>query len=333
MPLVSIIVPCRNEENTIRLLLDAIFQQTYPRKDMEVIIADGLSTDATRQVISDFQQEKPDLSVKVVDNPVRSIPAALNTAIHASSGEYILRLDAHCIPAQDYVARCITGLQEGLGENVGGVWKIQPSSQGWLARSIAAAAAHPLGVGDARYRYSTRAEAVDTVPFGAFRRSTLEKIGAYDESLLTNEDYELNARLRMSGGKVWLDPAIQAVYFSRGSIPALARQYFRYGFWKVRMLRRYPKTLRWRQAIPPLFILSLIVLLLLSPFLALARWGLLIEFLLYLLVLLGGAAISIQRKGDPALLAGIPLAIATMHIAWGAGFWVSLIKSLAHSRP
>jgi succinoglycan biosynthesis protein ExoA len=333
MPLVSIIVPCRNEENTIRLLLDAIFQQTYPRKDMEVIIADGLSTDATRQVISDFQQEKPDLFVKVVDNPVRSIPAALNTAIHASSGEYILRLDAHCIPVQDYVARCITGLQEGLGENVGGVWKIQPSSQGWLARSIAAAAAHPLGVGDARYRYSTRAEAVDTVPFGAFRRSTLEKIGAYDESLLTNEDYELNARLRMSGGKVWLDPAIQAVYFSRGSLPALARQYFRYGFWKVRMLRRYPKTLRWRQAIPPLFILSLVVLLLLSPFLALARWGLLIEFLLYLLVLLGGAAISIQRKGDPALLAGIPLAIATMHIAWGAGFWVSLIKSLAQFRP
>lgn len=328
MPRVSVIIPCLNEAATIRLVLSAILEQTYPCEDMEVLIADGNSTDGTREVIQQFQQEHPCLSIQVVDNPRRVIPAGLNAAIRAARGENIVRLDAHCIPEPNYIALCIAGLELELGDNVGGVWDIQPGGKGRIPRSIAAAAAHPFGVGDARYRYSTQPGSVDTVPFGAFRRTTLDTIGLYNENLLTNEDYELNTRLRLAGGTVWFNPAIRAVYFARRSLPALARQYFRYGYWKLRMLRLHPQTLRWRQALPPLFVLALVSLAILALIAIPARWALSALVLLYLLVLLAGAVVTASRRSDPALLAGIPLAIAVMHFAWGAGFWVSLLTSL-----
>ena len=200
-----------------------------------------------------------------------------------------------------------------------------------MARSIACAAAHPLGVGDALYRYTDRAALVDTVPFGAYRRDLLEKIGQYDESLLTNEDYEFNTRIRQAGGRIWLNPKIQSVYYARSSLSALAKQYWRYGYWKYRMLRRYPQTLRWRQAIPPLFVISVAGLCFLAVFWQLARVLLLLEIGLYLLVLLIGAIKPSRQLQDPRLLIGIPLAIATMHFAWGAGFLGSMVKSFSRN--
>lgn len=326
MPSVSIIVPCLNEEKTIGLLLNAILRQTYPLGDMEVVIADGLSQDQTRSVISTFQKEHPALVVKLVDNPRRIIPAALNTALAAATGEWIIRLDAHSTPAPGYVERCVTALQRGDGDVVGGVWQIEPGANSWLARAIALAAAHPLGVGDALYRYATTAGRVDTVPFGAFHRSLFDKIGKFDETLLTNEDYELNTRVRQQGGTIWLDPSIRSKYFARATLSSLAQQYFRYGFWKQRMLRRYPGTIRWRQALPPLFTLALALLVLLSPFWDVARVLLAIQLGLYLLVLLIGALPLAKKHADARLLAGIPLAIATMHLSWGSGFWMSLVR-------
>ena len=148
---VSIIVPCYNEQSTIHLLLNAIHRQTYPRSMMEVVIADGGSTDGTRAAIQDWQAAHPDLQVNLVDNPKKIIPAGLNTAIKAASGEIIVRLDAHSEPQEDYVARSVAALENGLGQNVGGAWDIRPGSEGWIARSIAFAASHPIGVGDARY--------------------------------------------------------------------------------------------------------------------------------------------------------------------------------------
>ncbi|MCX7608581.1 MAG: glycosyltransferase, partial [Anaerolineales bacterium] len=148
-PLVSIIIPCYNEEKTIRSLLEAIYRQTYPLEHLEVIIADGLSTDATRQVIGDFARTHSKLSLTVVDNPKRHIPAALNAALRQSKGEVIVRLDAHSMPYPDYVERCVAALEANLGENVGGVWEIRPGASTWIGHAIAAAAAHPLGVGDA----------------------------------------------------------------------------------------------------------------------------------------------------------------------------------------
>lgn len=325
LPKVSIIVPCYNEQSTIRLLLDALREQTYPRGQMEVIISDGLSTDRTREVIAAFQTEVPDLQVRVVENTKRNIPAALNRAIEAAGGEVIVRMDGHSQPYPDYVTNCIAAHQAGRGDNVGGVWEIRPGADTWVAHSIAAAAAHPLGVGDALYRHAKRAAEVDTVPFGSFRRSLVERLGAFDETLLTNEDYEFNARIRKSGGKIWLDPSIRSVYFARASLMELIRQYWRYGFWKWRMLRRYPETLRWRQALPPLFVLSLAGLAVLSLFFPPAGALVAAELLLYFFImLLAGVRLGLRER-KAYLILGLPLAIFAMHIAWGSGFLWSML--------
>jgi glycosyltransferase involved in cell wall biosynthesis len=325
MPSVSVIVPCFNEENTIYLLLDALYAQTYPRAEMQVIIADGMSTDHTRERIAAFHQMHADLQIKVVDNPAGTIPTGLNRAIAAADGEFIVRLDAHSVPQPDYVARCQHALEQGLGDNVGGVWEIRPRGSGWQARSIAVAAAHPLGVGDAYYRYADCAQSVDTVPFGAFRRSLVEKVGYFDESLLTNEDYEFNTRVRQSGGTIWLEPAIRSIYFSRDDLAGLARQYWRYGYWKARMLSRYPESLRWRQALPPFFVLTLFVGLLGSFWVPAIRWVFVLELTAYILVLLlAGIQRGIKHR-DMALIFGVPLAIATMHLTWGSAFLWSLM--------
>jgi succinoglycan biosynthesis protein ExoA len=326
MPAVSIIVPCYNEQNTILLLLEAIYAQTYPRPQMEVVIADGLSKDQTRWQIADFQSRHPDLTMQIVDNPNRTIPSGLNRAIQAAQGEMIVRLDAHSVPQPDYVARCVTALEQGFGDSVGGVWEIRPRGSGWQACAIALAAAHPFGVGDAHYRYTTTAQVVDTVPFGAFHRSLVERIGYFDEHLLTNEDYEFNVRLRKAGGKIWLDPAIRSIYFARANLVELARQYWRYGYWKARMLRQHPGTVRWRQALPPLFVLSLLILFLLAIWWPAARWLFVIESAGYAIVLsLAGVQLGTKQR-NWKLIFGVPLAIATMHLAWGSAFLWSLVS-------
>ncbi len=326
MPKVSIIIPCRNEERTIRFLLEAIYRQTFPNQDMEVVIADGLSEDRTREEIASFQEEYPKLQVHVIENRTLTIPAALNTAIAAAKGEIILRLDAHSVPDQSYIAKSVENLEAHKGTVVGGVWKIKAGKDTWIAHAIAAAAAHPLGVGDAKYRYSEIAEIVDTVPFGAYYKSLIDQIGNFDESLLSNEDYEFNVRVQRANGTIWLDPKITAIYFARPNLKALAKQYWRYGFWKVQMLRRYPDSLRWRQVVPPLFISSLLVLSLLTFWWPVASWILLLEVVLYWVALFQvGLQLASENKRIPHII-GVPMAIATMHFSWGTAFLWSLIR-------
>ena len=326
-PKVSIIVPCYNEQSTIRLLLEALCAQTFPRAEMEVVIADGMSTDGTRAAIAAFQSEFPELDVRVVDNIRRNIPSGLNRALEAARGEIIVRLDGHSRPYPDYIERCFQAHESDRGENVGGVWEIQPGAATWIAESIAVAAAHPLGVGDAMYRLAAAAAEVDTVPFGSYRRTLVHRIGAYNESLLTNEDYEFNARIRKASGRVWLDPAIRSVYFARATLGELVRQYWRYGYWKWRMLRNFPGTVRWRQALPPMFVLSLIGLGLAALLLPVARWILTAELIVYFSILLFAGAHAARKHHKIFLLPGLPLAITAMHVSWGSGFLWSMLTS------
>jgi len=199
------------------LLLEAIRRQTYQLNEIEVIIADGMSDDGTRDAIQDYASQHPELSIRLIDNPQRIIPAALNVALKAAKGNVIIRLDAHSAPKPDYVERCLAVLEETDAANVGGVWEIQPGAETWIARAIAAAASHPLGAGDARYRISGHPGPVDTVPFGAFRKDWLERVGPFNEDLLTNEDYEYNARIRKAGGVValWVLEGAHAPVISR----------------------------------------------------------------------------------------------------------------------
>lgn len=326
MPDVTVIVPCYNEQDTIHLLLASLCNQTYKLADFEVVIADGMSSDRTREVISEFHQANPQLTLRIVDNPRRNIPAGLNCAIAAAQGKWIVRLDAHSMPCPDYLERSVAALERGLGDNVGGVWDIRPLGKSAQARAIAAVAAHPLAVGDAHYRHGSRPQLTDTVPFGAYARTLIDRIGGYDEALLTNEDYEFNTRVRLNGGRIWLDPAIRTVYFARSNLGALWRQYWRYGFWKARMLRSYPQSLRWRQAIPPLFVAGLFTGTILAIFWPLARYMLVGVILLYLLILVGAGLQIAWKKNDLALLPVVPMAIAVMHLAWGSAFLWSMIK-------
>jgi len=331
-PPISLIVPCYNEASTIGGLLEAVIRQTFRHDGMEVVIADGMSDDGTREAIERFAAEHPEISIRIVDNPKRIIPAALNRGIAASTGDVVIRLDAHSVPRPDYVERCLEALERTGAANVGGIWEIQPSGKSGMARAIAAAAAHPLGAGDARYRYSLQAGEVDTVPFGAFRREWLEKVGPFNESLLTNEDYEYNVRIKHAGGKIWYDPTIRSIYFARGDLGSLARQYARYGFWKSRMLLRYPSTLRWRQALPPAFaaVLALLVV-------GLALWRPALWILAGLVAayaFISGTAGIIEsiRRGDPYVAFGFPLALATMHLGWGFAFLWGLVTSIGAAK-
>jgi succinoglycan biosynthesis protein ExoA len=329
--IVSIIVPCYNEEKTIQQVLEGFLSQSYPRQFMEVIIADGLSTDETRREIATFARDHEDLSITVLDNPKRIIPAALNLALQAAHGDIILRFDGHSIPYPDYVETCVRDLEAGLGEIVGGTWEIRPGAETWIARSIAAAAAHPLGVGDALYRHSDKPAYVDTVPFGAFKKALLASVGNYDENLMVNEDYEFNTRVREHAGRIWMNPAIRSIYFARSTLRGLVKQYWRYGFWKYHMLRQYPHSLRWRQALPPLFVLSIIALLVLGCFFNPIFILLGIEILLYIAIMLGAGILSACKHHDGMLMLGLPTTISSMHLAWGSGFLWGIIKGLFKS--
>jgi len=328
MPSVSIIIPCLNEQTTIHKLLEAIYAQTFPRSDLEVVIADGMSTDGTRGEIATFADFHPDLHIAVVDNLKHHIAAGLNCALKEAQGELIVRLDGHSMPYPNYIEQCAVDLEDGLGDNVGGVWEILPGSDTWIAQSIAVAAAHPLGVGDAFYRHSGKSALVDTVPFGAFKRELLALVGFFDETLLTNEDYEFNARIRKSGGKIWLDPSIRSIYFARTTLPGLVKQYFRYGYWKWRMLHRYPNTLRWRQGLPPLFVFSLIGFGILGIFLPMILILLAMEIIVYAIAMIASGVQAAIKQKNFSLVLGLPLAIASMHISWGVGFLWSMIKGI-----
>jgi GT2 family glycosyltransferase len=176
------------------------------------------------------------------------------------------------------------------------------------------------------YRLQAKAGAVDTVPFGAFHRDLVRKIGGFDETLLANEDYEFNTRIRNHGEVVWLDPLIRSTYVARSSYPELAKQYWRYGFWKLRMLSRYPTTLRWRQALPPMFVFSLLILIILSTFERSAIMVLFFEIFIYFLTLMTAGIQQAIRKHQPLIIPGLMLAILTMHLAWGSGFLWSLVS-------
>ena len=319
---VSVVVPCLNEEEYIERLLEALRVQDYPLH--EVIVVDTGSADNSPGVLQTYQARHPEFPLSCLSRPLGNIPDALNAGVAAATGEIIVRVDAHSCPIDSYFRKSIEALLETGAGVVGGVWHIAPGGPGSTARAIVRAAAHPLGAGDAAYRIGTHAagrKPVDTVPFGCYRRATWEKVGGYNETLLTNEDYEFNYRVRLGGQQVILDSDIRCTYIARSTLKELATQYFRYGWWKAQMLKQHPRSLRLRQAIPVGFVTTLIVLAIASGFIGLARWGLSLLIASYALSL---AAASI-RIGDWSTVAVLPAVFATIHFSWGIGMLTNLL--------
>ena len=321
LPAVTVILPIRNEEKHIQACLETLLAQDYPADKVEILLIDGRSTDNTRATVAQVAAQHPDRRIHLLDNPQQIVPHALNIGIRAATADIIIRMDGHTVPAPNYITACVNALEATGAANVGGV--IGHHSDTPFGQAVAYAQSHPLGVGGAKFRYATKGQYVDTVPFGAFRREGLEKAGLFDESLVRNQDYELNVRIRKAGGTIYLDPAIKATYTPRDTPAKLWRQYLEYGWWRVETLRRHPDSLRWRQAVPPVFVATLALLVLATLFTPAAA------LLLPALVLpyagtLGVVAFTLRDK-----IPGIwrfPLAIAIMHLAWSAGFWCNILS-------
>jgi glycosyltransferase involved in cell wall biosynthesis len=321
-PRVSVIMPVRNEAAYIEGALDAVFAQDYPPDEIEVVVADGMSTDGTREKLESMRARHPNL--RVVDNPLGIAPTALNAALRSARGEIVVRVDGHCEIAPDYVRRCVDHLESGAAEAVGG--PVETVGVNALGEAIALAMSSRFGVGGSAFRtVKGRTLLVDTVPFPGYRREVLERVGPFDEELVRDQDDEYNYRLRKLGGRVLLAHDVRSRYYSRGSWRALWRQYFQYGYWKVRVLQKHPRQMKARQFVPALFVAALGGAAVLAPFLPGARWALVGTLGAYLLANLA-ASLSAAAGGGWRRAHLLPATFAILHVAYGSGFLTGLLR-------
>lgn len=322
MPFVSILIPVYNEKAYIDRCLQAVLTQDYPSDLIEVWIADGLSADGTREIIADYINQYS--NIFLVDNPGRIVPTGLNLLIPKTKGEVVIRVDGHCMIAPDYVSNCVRHLQQDQVDGVGG--PMRSIGEDLISQITALAMSSKFGVGNSSFRTETgQTKLADTVPFPAYTRAIIEKVGLYDEELVRNQDDEYNYRIREAGGKILLAEDVSSEYYSRGSLKKLWKQYFQYGFWKVRVLQKHPRQMSLRQFVPLAFVLALILTLFLS-FLAPWGWKALLALVgVYLLVNLSASVITAAGQGFKTFLL-LPLAFAIIHLSYGLGFLVGLFK-------
>lgn len=330
----SVVIPCRNEKSHIREFLDSLLaQQLDPDWELEVLVADGMSEDGTREVLRDYAARAPYL--RIIDNPGKIVSTGLNAAILAAQGEIILRMDAHSTYAPDYIQQCVRVLDESGADNAGG--PVVAKGRGRFGKAVAAAYRSPLCCGNARGHDPNYEGTVDTVQMGCWRRSLFEKTGLFDPRLVRNQDDELNFRLRRYGGVVWQSPRIKSTYTPRSSIRALFRQYLQYGYWKVVVMKKHHGLASPRQAVPVIFVASLILGALMAAIAGAAKspaapWiagALGLELGLYALFCIA-AAIPFLFSEGPGVAALVPFAVAVYHVSYGLGF---LIGILHYFRP
>jgi glycosyltransferase involved in cell wall biosynthesis len=319
-PFVSVVLPIYNEEDHIRQCLDSLLAQDYPQSHMEILVVDGRSKDRTRHIVREEFVRRHE-HIQLLDNPHRIVPTALNVGIRAARGGVIVRVDGHTTVAPDYVSRCIQALERSGADNVGG--RMDAEVDGYFGEAVALATSSPFGVGGARFHYSQKEEWVDTVYLGAYPRRVFEQIGLFDEEMVRNQDDEFNYRLRARGGRILLSPHIRSHYTCRDKPRKLWLQYFQYGYWKVRVLQKHPRQMRWRQFVPPVFLVALLgaVGLVVAGML----WPLMLVAGSYLLANLAASLWTASRAGL-RYLPVLPLTYAILHFAYGAGFLSGLVR-------
>ena len=261
-PSVSVVIPCRNEKDHIEACVRSILTQEPPPGGFEVILADGMSDDGTRDILKGLIEQ--DSHVHIVDNPGQIVSTGLNAAIRAARGKIIIRMDAHTEYATNYICQCLAVLQETGAANVGGPWIAK--GKGLLGRAIAAAFQSPFAIGGAKGHDPGYEGLLDTVYLGCWPRELFDRIGFFDEELVRNQDDEFNLRLTRAGEKIWQSPRIRSWYTPRESLSALFRQYLQYGYWKVRVMQKHRMPASVRHLIPGFFVASLVLLPLLALF-------------------------------------------------------------------
>jgi glycosyltransferase involved in cell wall biosynthesis len=320
--MVSIIVPCRNEEAYIARCLDSILASEYPHDRLEILVADGRSSDRTRKILETYEVAYP--SVVLLDNAQGTTPAGLNVAIRAASGDIIVRMDVHVVYPPDYIRRLIEALLESGADNVGALLETEAGDETPLARAIALGMSHPFGVGNSHFRIGTQERRwVDTVPFGCFRREVFRRIGLFDEELIRNQDDELNFRLITRGGRILLLPDVSCRYFARKSLGQLSRMYYQYGYFKPLVARKVGRVMTVRQLVPALLVLALTGSAALSPWLPSAAAVFAIVASGYVLSLLAFAAGALPRHGLGCALALVTV-FPALHFSYGLGFLLGI---------
>jgi len=321
LPSATIIVPCRNEIGHIRSFLADLERQAAQVPGLEIIIADGMSDDGTREVLAGCSATLPGL--RVVDNPRRHVSPGLNAAIMAARGEYIIRMDVHTRYADDYCRQCLEVAVETGAANVGGAARTEPV--GYMASVIAAAYGSPFAVGGARFHFAEYEGEVDTVTYGCWPRATLIQFGMFDEDFVRNQDDELNFRIKKAGLVIWQSARIRSWYRPRGSLTQLFRQYYQYGFWKVAVIRKHGGAASWRHYVPAAFVGSGIVLL---PAAVLYRpliWLFGAWLAAYLSFVVLGSLVTARSRGWK-LLPMLPAAFFAFHWGYGLGFLRGLLS-------
>ena len=335
---ISVVVSCRNEIRHIRAFLESLFGQELGAIEMEVLVADGMSADGTRIVLGEFEKEYA--ALRVIDNAEKIAAAGLNRAIREAQGEIILRMDAHSIYAPDYVRTCVEVLRETKAQNVGG--PALTRAHGYLQQAIAHGFHAPFAVGGAKYRDPHYEGPASTVPYGCWRKSTLDCVGLFDEDLVRGQDDELNFRILSSGGTVWQSPRIVSWYQPRATLSALFRQYFQNGFWKVAAIRKHGRPASLRNLVP---VSCLSVGIALPMCAAAARLGaspewqsVYLSVWLTLACLYFGAslvaAFAIVRREGWKFLPLLPIVFATYQLSYALGFLLALLyRPAAGKRP
>ncbi len=324
-PAVSVVIPVLNEERHLRSAVQMVLRQAYPGP-LEVILAIGPSSDGTQEVADALAADDP--RVRTVPNPSGRTPDALNAGIAVSRYDIVARVDGHAEIMPGYLARAVTELQRSGADNVGGIMDAQGTTD--FERAVACAMRSPLGVGNARFHVGGGAGPADTVYLGCFRKATLQRVGGYDPHFSRAQDWELNHRIRRSGGLVWFTPDLRVTYRPRGTVKALATQYLHYGRWRRVVAQRHEGTINARYLAPPAMVVGTTLATLagisgLPPATGRTarrrRLALAAPIGYVAALVLGGAAIS---RGEPlAARALVPVALATMHWSWGVGFLTS----------
>jgi succinoglycan biosynthesis protein ExoA len=333
MPLVSVVMPVRNEADHIAQSLRSVLDQTYDPSRLEVFVVDGMSSDDTVTRVRDVLESRAtDLAarstVEVLPNPARSAPAALNIGLLKAGGEIVVRVDGHCEVPPDFIERLVELLDEKDAQCVGG--SLRTIGKGPVGRAIALAGSSRFGVGGAAFRTSNKGAYVDTVAFGAYPRDVFDRIGKFDEELLRNQDDEFNYRLTQAGGRIWLEPSLEVKYYSRATLPSLWRQYWQYGVYKIRVFQKRRGVPAPRQLAPAILVTSLAC----ASVLSLVRRSSRPLQLVLVPYLVATAAATVETgRRDPALSPLLPLAFWTLHFSYGSGCLWGLWKWRKHARP
>ena len=314
-PIVSVVLPCRNEAGHIEACIQSILAQDPPEGGLEIIAADGMSTDGTRQYLEEMARQYPQL--RVLNNPGRIVSTGLNAAIRAARGKVIVRMDAHTRYAADYVKQCLSVLNESGADNVGG--PMQTRADTFWEKAISAVFHSAWAVGGARSHLPDYEGYVDTVIYGCWKRSVFDRIGLFDEELVRNQDDEHNLRLTRSGGKIYQSSRIRSWYQVRGSLTALFRQYMQYGYWKVLVIRKHQTPASFRHLVPgalvgSIFILAVLGIFWTPGFVAVAGLGVLYATAALLL------SFIIAARTNWALLPALPGVVWCFHFGYGYGF-------------